>query len=129
MAHPGGIDVVYDTIGTAGTSEIGVRLLRQRGTLVKSGVNAPKRWSGRRSTSRRSPGSARTRSGSRPWTVRTNTQSPITSRWPQNRRVDLEGMLTHTFTLENWREAFTALATQDDSGAIKVAFDFRDLGS
>ena len=40
-------------------------------------------------------------------------------------RVDLDGMLTHTFSLDAWREAFTALATQDQSGAIKVAFDFR----
>ena len=41
-------------------------------------------------------------------------------------RVDLAGMLTHTFGLDDWREAFTALATQDHSGAIKVAFDFRE---
>jgi threonine dehydrogenase-like Zn-dependent dehydrogenase len=34
-------------------------------------------------------------------------------------------MLTHTFPLDEWRSAFTSLATQDDSGAIKVAFDFR----
>jgi threonine dehydrogenase-like Zn-dependent dehydrogenase len=40
-------------------------------------------------------------------------------------RVDLTGLLTHTFRLDEWREAFTALATQDRSGAIKVAFDFR----
>ena len=40
-------------------------------------------------------------------------------------RVDLTGMLTHTFRLEEWRDAFAALATQDTSGAIKVAFDFR----
>ena len=26
--------------------------------------------------------------------------------------------------LDDWRDAFTALATQDESGAIKVAFDF-----
>ena len=43
----------------------------------------------------------------------------------KDKRVDLTGMLTHTFALEEWRSAFTALATQDDSGAIKVAFDFR----
>ena len=41
-------------------------------------------------------------------------------------RVDLTGMLTHTFRLPEWREAFTALATQDESGAIKVGFDFRE---
>ena len=40
-------------------------------------------------------------------------------------RVDLTGMLTHTFPLERWRDAFAALATQDRSGAIKVAFDLR----
>ena len=40
-------------------------------------------------------------------------------------RIDLAGMLTHTFRLDAWRDAFTALATQDESGAIKVAFDFR----
>jgi threonine dehydrogenase-like Zn-dependent dehydrogenase len=34
-------------------------------------------------------------------------------------------MLTHTFRLEQWRDAFRALAEQGDSGAIKVAFDFR----
>jgi hypothetical protein len=34
-------------------------------------------------------------------------------------------MLTHTFPLEDWRDAFTVLATQGDSGAIKVALDQR----
>ncbi len=44
MAHPGAIDVVYDTVGSTETSEVAVRLLRTRGTLVKSGVNPPARW-------------------------------------------------------------------------------------
>src|SRR6202023_2547516 len=44
MAHPGKIDVVYDTVGKPETFEVGVRLLRTRGTLVKSGVHAPGRW-------------------------------------------------------------------------------------
>ena len=34
-------------------------------------------------------------------------------------------MLTHTFPLERWRDAFSTLADQGASGAIKVAFDFR----
>ena len=40
-------------------------------------------------------------------------------------RVDLSDMLTHTFALDDWRAAFTALATQEESGAIKIAFDQR----
>jgi threonine dehydrogenase-like Zn-dependent dehydrogenase len=34
-------------------------------------------------------------------------------------------MLTHTFRLDEWRDAFTVLADQAASGAIKVAIDSR----
>jgi threonine dehydrogenase-like Zn-dependent dehydrogenase len=36
-------------------------------------------------------------------------------------RVDLSAMLTHVFSLADWREAFCAIADQENSGAIKVA--------
>jgi len=39
--------------------------------------------------------------------------------------MDLTGLLTHRFRLEEWREAFTAIVNQGDTGAIKVAFDYR----
>jgi threonine dehydrogenase-like Zn-dependent dehydrogenase len=34
-------------------------------------------------------------------------------------------MLTHRFRLDEWRDAFTVLADQGTSGAIKVAIDSR----
>ena len=34
-------------------------------------------------------------------------------------------MLTHTFRLDQWRDAFLAIANQGDSGAVKVAIDQR----
>jgi threonine dehydrogenase-like Zn-dependent dehydrogenase len=40
-------------------------------------------------------------------------------------RVDLAGMLTHTFRLDDWRDAFRTIIDQGTTGAIKVAFDFR----
>lgn len=40
-------------------------------------------------------------------------------------RVDLRPMLTHTFALAQWRDAFRALADQGESGAVKVAIDQR----
>ncbi|MHB8669007.1 MAG: zinc-dependent alcohol dehydrogenase [Acidimicrobiales bacterium] len=126
MAHPGGIDVVYDTIGKPETFEVGVRLLKARGTLVKSGVHAPGRWEW-------SPLYFKEISwvgsnafgieeveGVRQHGIRHYLDLVAAG------RVDLSGMLTHTFRLEQWREAFTTLATQGESGAIKVAFDFRD---
>ena len=125
MAHPGGFDVVYDTVGTAQTAEIGVRLLKARGTMVKSGVHAPERWEW-------SPLYFKELSwvGSNAFGVEEVDGLRLHGiahylRLAEEGRVDLTGMLTHTFRLEQWREAFTTLATQEQSGAIKVAFDFR----
>lgn len=125
MAHPGGIDVVYDTIGKPETFEVGVRLLKTRGTLVKSGVHAPGRWEW-------SPLYFKEISwvGSNAFGVEEVEGERMHGiehylRLVADGRVDLTGMLTHTFSLDDWRDAFSALATQNDSGAIKVAFDFR----
>jgi threonine dehydrogenase-like Zn-dependent dehydrogenase len=128
MAYPGGIDVVYDTVGRPETFEVGARLLKARGTLVKAGVHGPARWE---------------------WTplyfkeiswVGSNAfgfeevdgvrQHGIQHYLDlvQDGRVDLTGMLTHTFGLDAWREAFATIATQGDTGAVKVAFDFRPGG-
>ena len=41
-------------------------------------------------------------------------------------QVDLTGMLTHTFVLDEWRDAWGVLINQETTGAIKVAFDFRE---
>jgi threonine dehydrogenase-like Zn-dependent dehydrogenase len=40
-------------------------------------------------------------------------------------RIDLDGMLTHTFRLEEWRDAFRTIVDQGTTDAVKVAFDFR----
>ncbi len=125
MAHPGAIDVVYDTVGTSETSEVAVRVLRARGTLVKSGVNSPARWEW-------SPLYFKEISwvGSNAFgfeMVDGKRQHAIAHYLGlvAEGRLDLSGMLTHTFRLPEWRDAFSVLADQDRSGAIKVAFDFR----
>jgi threonine dehydrogenase-like Zn-dependent dehydrogenase len=125
MAHPGGIDVVYDTVGTTETAEVGVRLLKARGTMVKSGVHAPARWEW-------TPLYFKEISwvGSNAFGIEEVDGVRLHGiehylRLVADGRIDMAGMLTHTFRLEEWREAFTALATQETSGAIKVAFDYR----
>jgi threonine dehydrogenase-like Zn-dependent dehydrogenase len=125
MAHPGGIDVVYDTVGKPETFEVGVRLLKARGTLVKSGVHGPGRWEW-------SPLYFKEISwvgsnafgieeveGRRQHGIQHYLDLVVAG------RVDLTGMLTHTFRLDQWRDAFYAIATQGETGAIKVAFDLR----
>jgi threonine dehydrogenase-like Zn-dependent dehydrogenase len=125
MCHPGGIDVVYDTVGKPETFEVGVRLLKARGTLVKSGFHASGRWEW-------SPLYFKEISwvGSNAFGmeevegVRAHGIEHYL-RLAAAGRVDLDGMLTHRFRLSEWREAFATIADQERSGAVKVAIDHR----
>jgi threonine dehydrogenase-like Zn-dependent dehydrogenase len=125
MAYPGPIDVVYDTIGKPETFEVGVRVMAARGTLVKAGVHAPGRWEW-------SPLYFKEISwvGSNAFgfeEVDGKRQHAIAHYLDlvKDGRVDLRPMLTHTFRLDRWRDAFLAIANQGESGAIKVAIDQR----
>jgi threonine dehydrogenase-like Zn-dependent dehydrogenase len=125
MAYPGAVDVVYDTIGKPETFEVGVRVLKARGTLVKAGVHAPGRWEW-------SPLYFKEISwvGSNAFGVeevdgeRKHGIAHYLDLAAAG-RVDLTGMLTHTFRLEEWQEAFLTIADQGTTGAIKVAIDQR----
>ena len=123
MCHPGGIDVAYDTVAKPETFEIEVRVLKARGTLVKSGVHAPGRWEW-------SPLYFKEISwvGSNAFgieEVEGVRQHGIRHYLDlvQDGRIDLTGMLTHTFGLSQWQDAFYTIADQEHTGAIKVAID------
>ena len=123
MCHPGGIDVAYDTVGKPETFEIEVRVLKARGTLVKSGVHAPGRWEW-------SPLYFKEISwvGSNAFGIEEVDgvrQHAIQHYMDlvQDGRIDLTGMLTHTFPLTEWQDAFATIADQGRTGAIKVAID------
>ncbi|HWC37120.1 MAG TPA: alcohol dehydrogenase catalytic domain-containing protein [Acidimicrobiales bacterium] len=126
MAYPGGIDVVYDTVGKPETFEIGVRLLKARGTLVKSGVHGPAKWEWTPLYFKEISWVGSNAFGFEE--VEGTRQHGIQHYLDlaAERRVDLTGMLTHTFPLERWRDAFATLATQGRTGAVKVGFDFRN---
>lgn len=125
MAHPGGIDVVYDTIGKAETYEVGARVLKARGTLVQSGVHGADRWEASPLYFKEIDFVGSNAFGIEVVEGRRRHGIQHYLDLAASGRVDLDGLLTHTFRLDDWRDAFTALATQERSGAIKVAFDFR----
>jgi threonine dehydrogenase-like Zn-dependent dehydrogenase len=123
MCHPGGIDVAYDTVAKPETFEVEVRVLRARGTLVKSGVHASARWEW-------SPLYFKEISwvGSNAFGIEEvegerkhgieHYLDLVTAG-----RIDLTGMLTHTFGLSQWQDAFYAIADQEHCGAIMIAID------
>lgn len=125
IAMPGGIDTVYDTVGTPATLEVGVRVLAARGRLVVTGVAAPGRfeWTPLYFKEIQLRGSnafgVEEVEGVRSHAIEHYL------RWADEGRIDVSAMLTHTFPLEDWHEAFRALAEQHETGAVKVAFDLR----
>jgi len=125
MAFPGGIDVVYDTIGAAETLEVGARVLRARGTLVKLGMHGPARWEDTPVYFKEITFTGSNAFGFEEVEGVRKHGIALYLDLVASGRVDLTGMLTHTFGLDEWRDAFTALADQETSGAIKVAIDQR----
>ena len=125
VAHPGRVDVVYDTVASAQTIEVALRVLASRGTLVQTGVSTPLRceWTPLYFKEIRWVGSnafgVEVVEGRREHALRHYLDLVVDG------RVDVAAMLTHTFRLDRWRDAFAALADQGRSGAIKVAFDLR----
>jgi threonine dehydrogenase-like Zn-dependent dehydrogenase len=123
--HPGQIDVVYDTIGAPATAEVNVRVLKERGTMVQLGLSSWERaeltplyfkeirWVGSNAFGIEEVDGER-KHGIAHYLDMANAG-----------RIDLSGMLTHTFPLEEWQSAWKTLIDQEHTGAIKVAFDFR----
>jgi threonine dehydrogenase-like Zn-dependent dehydrogenase len=125
VAYPGQIDVVYDTVGAPSTVEVGLRILREQGTLVQLGVSSPARfeWTPWYFKELRLIGS--NAFGDETFEGRRQHAFEHFFELLLDQRIDLTGMLTHQFRLAEWRDAFTTIVNQDATGAIKVAFDFR----
>jgi threonine dehydrogenase-like Zn-dependent dehydrogenase len=123
--HPGGVDVVFATVGAPKTLEVGLRVARPRGTIVITGVANPGRfeWTPWYFKEIRVVGS----NAFGVEEVRGRRQHAIDHYLDLARggEVDVRAMLTHAFPIDQWPQAFTTLADQATSGALKVAFDYR----
>ena len=124
-AWPGGVDVVYDTVGAPATLEVGLRVLRARGTIVQLGLSSMDRceWTPWYLKEARLIGS-NAFGVEQVEGVRQHAMAHYLD-LVRAGRVDLTGLLTHTFPLEDWRRAFTTLIDQGTTGAVKCAFDLR----
>jgi len=125
VCYPGTVDVVYDTVGSPMTIEAAMRVLAYRGSLVQMGVGSPGRfeWTPWYFKELRLIGSNafgfETFEGERKHAIQHYLELT------ESGRIDLSGLLTHRFRLDEWREAFTTIIDQGETDAIKVAFDFR----
>jgi threonine dehydrogenase-like Zn-dependent dehydrogenase len=125
LAYPGRVDVVYDTVGAPETVEAAIRVMGHGATLVQLGVSSPARfeWTPWYFKELRLVGSnafgVEVVDGVRRHAIEHYLDLV------GDGRIDLDGLLTHTFRLDDWRQAFATLIDQGTTDAVKVAFDFR----
>jgi threonine dehydrogenase-like Zn-dependent dehydrogenase len=121
MSYPGGVDVVYDTIGSAETLELAVRAARMQGHVVLLGVATPRRfeWTPiyfKELTVRGSSGFGHeTVDG-----VRRHAIDHYLDACGDG--LDLSWLVTHVEPLEEWVALCAAIAAPQRSGVLKAAF-------
>lgn len=125
----GGVDVVYDTVGLPQTIEAGVRIVRPRGAIVVTGVEIPRRFEWTPLYFKEISLVGSNAFGEEDFEGGRKHAMEIYFDLLRAGRVDPTPILTHRFPLSSWREAFLACFDQGASGAVKVLFDYRDIGS
>jgi threonine dehydrogenase-like Zn-dependent dehydrogenase len=120
----GGFDVVYDTVTSPGTLEVGVRVLRSRGRLVALGVEPPRRFEWTPLYFKEIALCGSNAFGMETWQGRRQHAMAWYFEWLRERRIDAAPIVTHRFALEQYRDAFMACRDQGASGAVKVLFEY-----
>lgn len=120
----GGVDVVYDTVASAESLEVGVRVTRTRGAVVATGVEIPKKfeWTPLYFKELHLVGS--NAFGVEEVGGRRQHAMQWYFDWLQEDRIDVTAVITHRYALDDYRRAFLACWDQGRSGAVKVLFEF-----
>jgi threonine dehydrogenase-like Zn-dependent dehydrogenase len=120
----GGVDVIYDTVGFPESVEIGIRIAAARGAIVVTGVEMPKRFEWTPLYFKEISVIGSNAFGVEEFEGRRRHSMEIYMDLVRQGRIDTTAILTHRFTLDQYREAFVACGEQERSGAVKVLFDY-----
>ncbi|MEI7836393.1 MAG: alcohol dehydrogenase catalytic domain-containing protein [Planctomycetota bacterium] len=123
----GGYDVIFDCVGSAGSISESLKWTAARGTVVCVGtghggrVDLTPLWF-RELSLKGAYGRQREHLGGR----RVDTYALVHELMLAG-RLKTDGLLTHTFPLGEYRQAFTVAMNKGAHRAVKVAFDFRTM--
>jgi len=120
----GGVDVVYDTVTSPGTLEVGVRVTRSRGRIVALGVEVPRRFEWTPLYFKELSLVGSNAFAVEEWGGRRQHAMEWYLEFVRNGTIDVTPILTHRFALDAYREAFMSCYAQGDSKSVKVLFDF-----
>lgn len=120
----GGVDVVYDTVGSADTLAAGIRVARPRARIVITGVSRPRRfeWTPHYFKEIELVGS--NAFGIEVFEGARRHAFEIFFALADEGRLALPPLVTHRFTLDNYQEALLVAHAKGRNRAVKVVFDF-----
>jgi threonine dehydrogenase-like Zn-dependent dehydrogenase len=122
----GGVQAIYDSVGTAETLEIGVRVCDWRAKIVITGVATPKRFEWTPLYFKEVSIIGSNAFGLETYEGRRSHAIEIYFDLIKTKGVDITPILTHRFRLEQYADALLACRHQGKSGAVKVLFEYPD---
>jgi threonine dehydrogenase-like Zn-dependent dehydrogenase len=119
----GGVRVIYNTVGTAESFEVSVRIAGPRSAVVISGVDTPERfeWSPHYFKEVNLVGS--NAFGVEEWNGKRQHAMRHYFDLIRERKIDVTPIITHRFSLDDYRDAFLTTHSQGEHEAVKVLFD------
>jgi threonine dehydrogenase-like Zn-dependent dehydrogenase len=119
----GGLDVIYDTVSSPETFEVGVRIVRSRGAIVALGVEPPRRFEWTPLYFKEISIVGSNGFGIEEYQDRRQHAMEWYFEFIQTGRFDCTSIISHRFPLEGYREAFMTCYAQGEHAAVKVIFD------
>jgi threonine dehydrogenase-like Zn-dependent dehydrogenase len=120
----GGVDVVYDSVGSSESLEVSVRIARQRARIVVTGVEMPQRFEW-------TPLYFKEIAivGSNAFAIEEHDgRRQHAMEWYfeflRTKRLDVTPIITHRYRLDDYKDAFLTCWNQGKTGAVKVLFEF-----
>jgi threonine dehydrogenase-like Zn-dependent dehydrogenase len=120
----GGVDIVYDTVSSPRTLEIGVRVTRSRGRIVALGVEVPRRFEWTPLYFKELALVGSNAFAIEEWDGRRQHAMEWYFEFLRDGKLDITAISTHRYSLEQYREAFMSCWDQGKTGAVKVLFEY-----
>lgn len=120
----GGVNRVFDTVGSSESVDASLRVLANRGAYNLLGITEPRGIDWTTIWLKELAIHGIYGYGMNDYQGRRRHDFEITLEWLSQGKLKLAGLVTHKFTLDRWREALRVTFNKRANRAIKVAFEF-----
>ncbi len=123
-----GPERIYDTVGSPETLEVGIRIAQPLAKIVITGVANPARFEWTPLYFKEIEVVGSNAFGIEDFRGQRLHTMEIYLSLLEEKRFDLTRLITHRFAIEQYRQAFLAAHVKSNSAAIKIVFEYDEMG-